>query len=582
MKCKWHLPCLRCFFFALTGLLVVQPVSCTCRESARTLLLHGAVMRGDLVAVRRLLAQNAALVNLSDDNGTPPLCLAALVGEVGVAEALVKAGADTNAVDSQGRMPMHYVSLGVGNVELVRLLLQHGAAIDGRDETKRTPLHYAVSKDRPAIVDALLEGGADPNAQDQEGNTPLHEAARNNRSHLAKVLLVSGASPELKNAAGYMAVHVALTRDLGTARTIAPKEGALDIFAAAGLGLTERVTQLLRDDRRLADWTDGYQEATALHFAAACGQVEAAKVLLANGADVNAEDRGGRTPLHWASSSGKDAIIRVLLESGAHVNAKDEQGRTALRDAIDAHLSTDRTSTLSLLIDRGAVLDVFTSSALNHPEALRSILQANPTTVEARGGPLRESPLHVAAQFGSTEAARVLLERGAQIDVRRIDGHTALHVAAKWGRTETAQLLVTSGADPNAEAKRTRYRPLHLAAQEGHTAVAELLLDAGADVDATDWQRCTPLHWAAGTGRSELVQLLLKKAHAHINARDASGGTALHAAAAAGNVDVLRILLRAGADIDAEDNWGRTALRIAIQNGRTGAEQVIRDYGAQE
>ena len=96
------------------------------------------------------------------------------------------------------------------------------------------------------------------------------------------------------------------------------------------------------------------------------------------------------------------------------------------------------------------------------------------------------------------------------VDERSPDGFTALHLAAFFGRTDVARMLLARGADPNARATGgLRVQPLHSAVAGGHAAIAELLVDAGADVNAAQDGGSTPLMGAAQNGLSDTVALLL-------------------------------------------------------------------------
>ncbi len=132
---------------------------------------------------------------------------------------------------------------------------------------------------------------------------------------------------------------------------LASKKSSLDLFEAAALGRTARVTELLEQHapraKKFAD--DGY---TALHLAAFFGHVEAARVLLQHGAEVDAIARNPTkvTPLHSAAAIGSRELIVLLLDAGARVNEKQKGGFTALQAcALQGNVELVR-----LLLERGA------------------------------------------------------------------------------------------------------------------------------------------------------------------------------------------------------------------------------------
>jgi len=134
------------------------------------------------------------------------------------------------------------------------------------------------------------------------------------------------------------------------------------------------------------------------------------------------------------------------------------------------------------------------------------------------------TPLHMAAFYGQSEATRLLLRRGADVNAAAEDGHTPLHAAAAWASPEVAQLLLSSGSNVNARDNKGR-TPLHWAVS-GRQDKAVLLLQEGAEVDAADQQGRTALHLAAMHGFTEVAASLLA-AGADTQIRDADGHTPL-------------------------------------------------------
>jgi len=122
------------------------------------------------------------------------------------------------------------------------------------------------------------------------------------------------------------------------------------------------------------------------------------------------------------------------------------------------------------------------------------------------------------------------------------DGFTALHFAAFFGKPEAAKALLEAGAEVNAySTSEQRVQPLHSAAAGRHIAVCRVLIAAGADVNATQRLGYTPLHAAAQHGDVEMVELFLS-AGADPSAATDDGATAADLADGAGHVDVARRL----------------------------------------
>jgi ankyrin len=166
----------------------------------------------------------------------------------------------------------------------------------------------------------------------------------------------------------------------------------------------------------------------------------------------------------------------------------------------------------------------------------------------------RDVPLADAAKKADWNAVRVLLEQGADANVRQGDGTTTLHWAAYWDSRASAELLIRAGADVNA-ANDLGVTPLWVASENGSAAMVERLLQAGANPNgALLLSGETPLMTAARTGNADVVGRLIAKG-ADVNAKERGRAqTALMWAVAQRHVDVVKVLLAHDADVHARSN----------------------------
>jgi len=154
------------------------------------------------------------------------------------------------------------------------------------------------------------------------------------------------------------------------------------------------------------------------------------------------------------------------------------------------------------LLDANPPLDVFDSAAVGRTRGLEELLDGEPelVTTWSKDG---FTALHLAAFFGEEEAAKILLERGAEVNLvaRNASIHvTPLHSAAAGSHPGIVKLLLEHGADPNA-AQDGGFTPLHSAAQNDDRESAEALLEAGADPALATDESKTPADLAGDDTR---------------------------------------------------------------------------------
>lgn len=183
-------------------------------------------------------------------------------------------------------------------------------------------------------------------------------------------------------------------------------------------------------------------------------------------------------PFFAAVDTGDVATVaRLLADDPDLASARGPDGVSAL---LHARYRSDR-AMLDALLAADPAMDVFDAAALGHLDRLRARLEEDPDVVRAFSAD-GFTALHLAAFFGKPEAARALLEAGADVATYGVNplANQPLHAAAAGRHIEVSRLLVAAGAPVNAT-QHGGTTPLHAAAQHGDVELVELLLSAGAD-----------------------------------------------------------------------------------------------------
>lgn len=194
----------------------------------------------------------------------------------------------------------------------------------------------------------------------------------------------------------------------------------------------------------------------------------------------------------------------------------------------------------------------------------------------------KTTALHYAADSGNAAIVELLLEKGADVNLKaKLYQESALHFAT-WARSERCvELLLEYGADIGAR-KKEGTSALQMAARDGNETLVRLLIDNGADIHMTDNHGCQALQYAVETAQTDIVYLLLVK-DADINggfSAECRGDTPLYKAVHFGHQDMVEILIAEGADIAIRNTLGRTALHEAAATGQDAIARLLVECGA--
>jgi ankyrin repeat protein len=391
-------------------------------------------------------------------------------------------------------------------------------------------------------------------------------------------------------------------------------DGSTPLHWAAYRDDLARTDQLLKSGANVNAAND--LGVTPLWAASLNGSDTLVKRLLDAGANPNLALLSGETPLMVASRAGKANVVQALLAKGANPNAKGARGQTALMWAVAQGHADVVKVLLAGKADVHAKSDTWSQMMAVPPHGLPEYNRMIP-----HGG---DTALMFAARNGDTEAARLLVEGGANVNDEDAWGVSATTLAAFSGFGETARFLLEKGADPNAG--KAGFTALHCAIMRRDEQTVATLLAKGADPNTpvkvwTPTRRAsddyyfmpalvgaTP-YWLAGRLSEPGVMRLLAKHGADTKVvhesnyvqgegyqRRKEKTTALMAALGMGGgaawvpldraqagplvLEAVKLAVELGADVNAANVDGRTALDSARAQKNQAAVAFLESQGA--
>jgi uncharacterized protein len=459
--------------------------------------LATAAMNRDLTAVRALLAKKVD-VNATGSDGTTALEWVVRIDDVDTAKLLIAAGADVKKANRLGVTPIALASAN-GNAAMISLLLGAGVDANAMDPNNEPASWAAIRSGNVEALRVLLDRGAQVEFKDTAQQTTLMLAVRENQPDMVRLLISRGADVN------------AVTRTGATPNWVRPN-------SVAGFGFGKGIIRGgLPADRGSRYLTPG--GLTPLHYASRDGRLEVARILVANGANIEKRDPNDITPLLMAISNNQMELAKFLIERGADVNVVDWYGRSPIWQAVEVRNMDVDNSTFKNGVDREPVLEV-----------IKILLEkgANPNVRTAESPPIRRfilpttgtlewvdfvgmTPFIFAARAGDVTVMKMLLQHGANPKIPTFEGTTALMAAA--GMNWTFAQTYDEGTEQLLEAVKLTYdlglsvndvnsmglTALHAAANRpGSDPIIQWLVDHGAKMDVKDKEGRTPMTWAEG------------------------------------------------------------------------------------
>ena len=423
-----------------------------------------------------------------------------------------------------------------GDLAQARRLLKTHADVNAVNAYGVNAMLLAAEASNTPLIDLLLKAGAKANSANPDGETALHLVARTGNVEAAKLLLAAGAKVNARETFGGQTPLM-----WAAARRHAPM---VELLASRGADVNAR--SIVRDYQRVATAESrakfldrgGF---TPLLYAVRENCKDCVEVLLKHKADVNLPDPAEMPPLSIAMMNGNWDVAKRLVEAGADVNAWDIFGQSPLHVAIgymntrgdnnpldlDAQNKASGRDLVKMLVERGA----------NPNQALFYKAPGRDTGV-GRG----LTPFLAACASGDMEIVKLLLAHGANPKLATADGQgpIILAVGSRTGGTANPGAVSATGV-----------------AFESGQGITSTRAGGGPPEDQT----VTLIKFLAASGAD--VNLVAKR---HFLQRT-RGGSALHYAVRGGNKAVIAVLLDLGADVNAKDEDGLTALDYAMGRG---------------
>lgn len=527
------------------------------------LALHMVLRNPDMRQIAKILVEAGAPINESDNHKRTALSVACIRGDLQAVACLLQLGA---TLDCEGGRPSPlHLACQNNHCDIVECLLDKGVPVDNSWEGF-TALELACQSGAADVVDLLIKKGAD-SALNERGQGLLQLACQKDNPVTLHLLLDTGLDINARDSTGRTALAVAIERgNLDQIRVLldrgADRSSGLKLVATAKSDIATTFFEGVSDTEKNKMLWDASED----------GDSEVAQLLLRNGASVGAaRTSDGNTLLHMANQNGDLQMALLLLGHGAEVNATNAMGETPMSLCLK-HNSPFQAALVLLLRMGGATSADLSSEVaeqliwkaipMEHAGVIQEVLPwiKNVDCIDSTGSPLT----HQLYSFGFIGLVGQLIDRSANIDGTDANKNTLLLLALQRGDEVFALYLVDKGAN-TALGNTKGQTPLSEAIHFGMVKTVRKLVQKGAAMPPTD-QLSLLLTHAAAVGDSDSLSWLLENG-ADLNAADPEGNTALQSACRTGNFSLARQLIEKGASLSYNSSDSLSPLNAAIIQG---------------
>jgi ankyrin repeat protein len=461
-------------------------------------------------------------------------------------------------------------------------LLSSATHVEGRNSEGETALYVAIWTDQKAFASRLLQRGADLHAATLKYDTPLLLAYKIRGLSVVQEVFGSHRCLDLTNVEKYQVLQIACTNCdehllqhlFSRSDNLKNEDGPLPLHTVRPI--TSIAILRILNRHGILHRTESYR---SMLYACENGEEELLREAFTQCTSAEVAEFGRVGHPCWVKHN--LGVIRLLLKSG--LSTMFDMNEMLLKACEVEDLEV-----VELLLSYGADANFLEKGG----------------DCEQDYNPNNPTPLHLAVFRGHPSLVDILLDFNANPRATDIWGATPLHVAVMAGRVDIVERLLNTSvqAEILVIVNCAGLRPLHIAAAQKSVAMCQILLKAGARPDHLDNHGFSPLLLAINSGRGETAELLLEAGasteihgpgvlpplhasvrHTHIlshllafgadcNALDRDGNTALHLAAESSNCAVIHLILERKPDLATVNRRFMTALDVIEENKQDGWE----------